>query len=281
MLKFIEDGHVYRSIDETDEFQWISVTKLVEQFKEPFDKKAVAERCSKGKNPKYAGRNPEEIIAAWDEENERATKLGSWYHNERERDTLQCSTITRDGIELSIINPLIEGKVKFAPEQTLTEGIYPEHLVYLRSASICGQADRVEVYNNRVDVYDYKTSKEIKLRGHEFYDGKRKMLLGPLRHLEDCEFNHYALQLSIYMYIILKYNYNLDPGVLEIHHIEFEVEDLNRFGYPIHALDPMGNPIVKAVNPIKLPYLKKEVISVLKWLQINKKQILYNAHKTI
>jgi hypothetical protein len=281
MLKFEEDGHRYLNVDENDSFQWVSVTRLVEQFKHPFEKEKVALNCSKGKNPKYAGKDPKDILDAWDKENKRAIMLGSWYHEQRERATLDCNTITRDGIELPIINSLYEGKVKLAPEQTIVDGIYPEHLMYLRSASICGQADRVEVVSGKVDVYDYKTSKEIKLRGHQFYDGTRKMMVGPLRHLEDCEFNHYALQLSIYMYMILKYNYNLEPGEIEIHHITFEIESVDEYGYPVHATDPLGEPIIKKIEPLKLPYLKKEVITMLKWLDINKKQVLYNAHTTI
>lgn len=278
MIKFKENGHLYESLDDKDDFKWISVTKLIEQFKEPFDKEAVALKCSKGKNPKYAGKDPKEIIAAWDNENKRATGLGSWYHAQREKATLDCNTITRDGIELPIINPIYDKDIKLAPDQRVVDGIYPEHLVYLRSASICGQADRVEIHSGKIDIYDYKTNKEVKLRSHEFWDGTRKMLLGPVRHLEDCEFNHYALQLSVYMYIIQKHNYNLEPGVLEIHHVEFEVESTDKFGYPIYATDPNGEPIIKKINPITLPYLKKEVLSMLKWLELNKKQLLYNAH---
>jgi hypothetical protein len=278
MIKFIEDGHSYNNIDPNDNFEWVSVTKLVGQFKEPFDGPNVAEKCSKGKNPKYKGKSPKEILAMWDKENKRATNLGSWYHNQRERAILDCNTITREGIELPIISPLVEGKVKIAPEQSLIEGLYPEHFVYLRSASICGQADRVEIVGDRVDVYDYKTNKEVKTRGHEFWDGTRKMMLGPLKHLEDCEINHYALQLSIYMYIILKHNYNLNPGIMQIHHVEFEIDEYDKNGFPIHALDPIGEPIVKTVNRIDLPYLKKEVINILKWLKENKQIVLHNAH---
>jgi hypothetical protein len=278
MIQFESEGHAYRNIDANDDFKWVSVTKLVHHFQEPFNAKEVAERCSKGSNPKYAGRDPKEIMQAWQEENERATSLGSWYHDQREKAILDCNTITRDGIELPIISPIVQNGIKLAPNQTLVDGIYPEHFVHLRSASICGQADRVEIVNGKVDIYDYKTSKEIKMRGYEFRDGTRKMLRGPVRHLEDCEFNHYALQLSIYMYVILKYNYNYDPGIMEIHHIEFEVESKNEFGYPVYALDPQGNPIIKKVNPIQLPYLKREVIEMLKYLQINKENILYNEH---
>lgn len=277
MLKFKEDGHKYFS---EDNFEWISVTRLVEQFKEPFNTKSVAEKCANGKNPKYAGRTPEDIITAWDKENKRATTLGSWYHNQREKDVLDLNTITRDGIELPIISPHFEqnGKIKIASSQTLVPGIYPEHMVYLKSASICGQADRVEVVGDVIDVYDYKTNKEIKTEGYQYFDGTKKKMLGPLRHLDDCEFNHYALQLSTYMYVMLKHNYNLNPGTLEIHHVEFEIESLDEFGYPIYALDPMGDPIIKKINPYKLPYLKNEVLSMLKWLKEHKKIVLNNEH---
>lgn len=274
-LKFEEEGHKYYT---DDGFEWISVTKLISQFKEPFDAPKVAERCSKGKNPKYKGKTAEQILEMWDKENKRATDLGSWYHNQREKATLECNTITRDGIELPIISPLMDGKIKKAPDQALIPGIYPEHLVYLKSASICGQADRVEVVGDRIDVYDYKTNKEIKMEGYEFWDGSKKMMLGPVRHLEDCEFNHYALQLSVYMYVMLKYNYNLNPGVLEIHHIEFEKEGEDENGFPILATDAAGDPIISKVTPIKLPYLKKEVIAMLKWLKEHKKMVLYNEH---
>ncbi|NIP30428.1 MAG: hypothetical protein GTN59_07660, partial [Candidatus Dadabacteria bacterium] len=210
--------------------------------------------------------------------NNRATTLGSWYHNQREQDVLNCNTITRDGIELPIISPLYDNKIKLAPDQTLIQGIYPEHFVYLKSASICGQADRVEIVGDRIDVYDYKTNKEIKTEGYEFWDGTKKMMLGPVRHLEACEFNYYALQLSVYMYIMLKHNYNLHPGVLEIHHIEFEIDGKDENGFPVLAVDTEGNPIIQKVNQIELPYLKKEVIAMLTWLKEHKKMVLYNEH---
>lgn len=278
MIKFIEEGHKYSNVNPEDLIEWVSVTKLIHQFVEPFDAPTVAEKCSKGKNPKYKGKSPEQILEMWDNENKRAIQLGSWYHNQREKDVLACNTITRDGIELPIVSPIIEEGIKLAPDQSLISGVYPEHLVYLKSIGVCGQADRVEVVNNRIDVYDYKTNKEIKTEGFKYWDGTKKMMMGPLRHLEDCEFNIYALQLSTYMYMMIKHNYNLEPGHLEIHHIEFEIEKEDDNGYPIYAIDAAGDPIISKVNVIELPYLKKEVIAMLKWLKINKKQVLYNEH---
>lgn len=275
MIKFQEEGHSYTNINEEDSFQWVSVTSLIGQFKEKFNAVEVSERCSKGKNPKYKGVDPVEIRESWNKESKRATDLGSWYHDQREKDMLQFKSVTRDGIEIPIISPIIEGVVKMAPNQKIDNGLYPEHFVYLKSASVCGQADRVEVVNHRLDVYDYKTNKEIKTRGHQFWDGTRKMMLGPVKHLEDCETNHYALQLSTYMYIMMKHNYNLVAGRIQIHHIEFEKEGLDKNGYPITMFDAKGEPVLKKINRIDLPYLKKEVLSMLKWLKVNKQMVLH------
>lgn len=277
-LKFYSEDHKYVSTDEEENIDWISVTRLIHFFKEPFDKIKQAELASKGKNPKYNKLTPQQIIDLWDKENKRAIRLGSWYHDQREKDLLACNSITRQGKELEIINPLMDGDIKLAPVQQLVEGIYPEHLVYLKSAGVCGQSDRVEVVFDLVDVYDYKTNKEIKKEGFRDKSGKTKKMLPPFSHLDDCNFNDYALQLSTYMYMILKHNHQLKPGKIQLDHVEFELEKLDENGYPIVATDAMGDPLVKKVTPYELPYLKKEVITMFKYLQENRDKILNHGH---
>jgi hypothetical protein len=277
-LKFYSEEHKYVSDDDSEKIDWISVTRLIHAFKEPFNTQVMAEACSKGKNPKYNKMTPQEIIDLWEKENKRAVAVGSWYHDQRERDLLSCNTITRQGRELEIINPLMDGNIKLAPSQQLVEGIYPEHLVYLKSAGVCGQSDRVEVVFDLVDVFDYKTNKEIKMEGFKGKGGKTKKMLPPMSHLDDCNYNDYALQLSTYMYIILKHNHHLKPGKIQLDHVEFEVEKLDENGYPIVSTDAMGDPLVKKVTPYELPYLKKEVIAMFKFLQENRDKVLNHGH---
>lgn len=277
-VKFYADEHKYISIDQTDAIDWISVTRLIHYFTEPFDSIKMAEICSKGKNPKYNKLSPQEIIDLWKAENKRAIDLGSWYHDQREKDVLACNTITRKGVELTIINPLTDGLVKLAPVQQVINGIYPEHLVYLKSAGVCGQADRVEVVDETINVYDYKTNKEIKKQGFINKAGKSKKMLGPLSHLDDCNYNEYSLQLSSYMYIMLKHNFNLKPGKIQIEHIEFEIETLDKNGYPIIATDAAGDPLVKSVIPYELTYMKKEVIAMFNYVQEHREKILEHGN---
>jgi hypothetical protein len=141
----------------------------------------------------------------------------------------------------------------------------------LKSAGVCGQSDRVEVVKGVVDVIDYKTNKEIKKNSFVNWEGKSQKMTGPLSHLDDCNFNHYALQLSTYMYIILKHNPQYKVGKQMLHHVIFEKDGEDEFGYPIVKKDTSGNPIVKTVVPYEVPYLKSEVIAMIDHLKNNPK----------
>jgi hypothetical protein len=265
-ITFKEKGHTYKSNDQ-DNIDWISVTSLVNMLKEPFDDKTQAKKSSKNKRSKWYGMTPKEILDAWENEKNRAIKLGNWYHNQREADILDFKTIEREGIEVPIIKPIIkEDGIKLAPEQKLSDGVYPEHLVYLKSAKICGQADVVEIVNGIININDYKTNKEIKEKGYTNWEGITKKLYNPVSHLDDCHLNHYSLQLSIYAYIIKKHNPKLKVGKLTIQHVRFKQIGTDKNGYPINE-HINGEPILEEIKMYDLPYLKNEVINIINWLK--------------
>ena len=273
MIVFNADDHSYRSIDDSN-IDWISVTTLVSHFKKPFDAKKIAEKVSKKKNSKWYGIEPKLIQQIWNGESERSTTLGTWYHNQREVDLCSFASMEREGVTVPVFRPseVTEG-VKVAPTQKLEPGVYPEHMVYLRSAGICGQSDLVEVVNGKVNIIDYKTNKKIDTESYVDWEGKSEKMTTPLDLLDDCNFNHYALQLSIYMYIILKHNPKLKPGKIFIHHVTFEIEAEDDWGYPITKKDNNGEPILKEVKPILVPYLIDEVIAIFHYLHDNKNKI--------
>jgi ATP-dependent exoDNAse (exonuclease V) beta subunit len=272
-IVFNAADHSYKSIDNAEDINWISVTSLVSSLKEPFDAKGIAAKITKSKRSKWYGVPPEKILELWQAESDRAIALGTFYHNQRESDICSLSSIEKEGVPIPVYTPIQENNVKTAPPQRLTDGIYPEHMVYLKSAGICGQSDLVEVVNGRVHIIDYKTNKEIKTESFKDWEGISKKMLHPVNNLDDCNFNHYSLQLSIYMYIILKHNPKLKPGDIYIHHIVFEEEGKDEYGYPITKYSIEGDPIVKEVIPLKVPYLKDEVISIINWLHDNRDKI--------
>jgi hypothetical protein len=161
---------------------------------------------------------------------------------------------------------------KVATSQKLDEGVYPEFFLYLSSAGIAGQSDRITIANGKVDILDYKTNKEIKATSFKNYEGISQKMLYPLNHLDDCNLNHYAIQLSIYMYIIIKHNPQYLPGKLTLNHIIFQEDfDKDSYGYPIYLRDNDGNFIVKEVIPYQVPYLKDEVMQLIQHYQLTKK----------
>ena len=273
-IVFNASDHSYKSIDGAEAIDWISVTTIISSLKKGFDAKVISEKVSKNKRSKWYGVEPKDIEAIWKNEADRATTLGTYYHNQREDDLCSFASIEREGVTIPVFAPSGETDgIRYAPLQKLDSGIYPEHMVYLRSAGICGQSDLVEVVNSKVNIIDYKTNKEIKTEAFTNWEGVSEKMLDPISHLDDCNFNHYALQLSIYMYIILKHNPKLKPGRIFIHHITFEQEKEDKWGYPIAKLDHDGNPIVKEVSPMSVPYLVDEVISIMHFLQNNKHKI--------
>lgn len=261
-LIFNPDTHTY--VDQ-DNKEYLSVTKLLSKYKKPFEQDSIAQKASKNRKSKWYGIPPQDIIKVWNQESERSIKLGNWYHNQRESDLLSCSTISYENQELQIYPCKYDEKgFKTATDQRIGDGVYPEFFLYLPSVGIAGQSDRITVAGGKVDILDYKTNKEIKSQGFKNYEGVTQKLLYPLSHLDDCNLNHYTIQLSIYMYIVLKHNPLLRAGELTLQHVIFE-EDYDRdpYGYPIYLTDKEGNPIVKDVVSYKLPYMKDEVIQLL------------------
>src|SRR5690606_3992308 len=139
------------------------------------------------KSSKWYGMSPERIREVWKAEADRACNLGNFYHDKCERELLSNQTMERYGKHLPVIWPVYDelGR-KMASSQRLHDGIYPEHMVYLRSARIIGQSDLVEVADGKIHVGDYKTNKKIEKTSFVNYEGISKKMLHALSHLDDC-----------------------------------------------------------------------------------------------
>ena len=264
MIKFVEKGHRYESI-EGEPINWKSVTQVTKTIQEPFDAEVMAEKSSKNRKSKWYKMSKEEILQCWKYTSDISIELGNWYHKDREKQLCSINSVEIEGINCSVSVPNIIGGEKLAPNQVLDDNwVYPEHMVYLKSEGICGQSDLVEVVNGRVNIIDYKSNKEMTTSGYKSWDGKTKKLRFPCDHLDDCKLNVYNIQLSLYMYIILKHNPHLKPGKLVIQHVLFKEVGKDPLGNPINARDGNDEPIVEDVVIYELPYLKKEVMNILK-----------------
>ena len=85
--------------------------------------------------------------------------------------------------------------------------IKSEFIVGDEDYMLCGMVDQI-FYNKKkkeFQIWDWKTNTKLKME-----NGFQK-LIGPLAHLDDCEYTKYSLQLGIYKHIIEK-NTNLKFG---------------------------------------------------------------------
>jgi hypothetical protein len=259
MIKFYPDTHRYESIDLFEPIEWVSASKIAGMFKQPFDGPATAAKCSEKVKSKWFGIPPDEILQIWKKENLRSTTLGTWYHEKEESKLIGLETTTEYGYELPIFRPIWEDGVKIAGEQKLVDGVYPEHLAYSKIAGACGQFDKIIVAGGYVHNHDHKSNKDLKKPAFVNYRGQTQRMLPPLAHLDDCKLVEYAIQLSIGLYIILRHNPHLKPGECILNHCTFEIEGEDKYGYPIMKLDENNEPILKGVEPIVVPYMKREV----------------------
>lgn len=262
---FEEESHRYWSADPSCPIKWTGVTSFLKQFEQGFNETQVAKNCTKKPSSKWYCIPVDDILKIWKDERDRSTADGHIYHSEREAFYLSHDTMMVDGIELKVYKPTIVDGVKYSHDQTIFEGIYPEFFTYSKYYEICGQSDRVEVYNGKVHIIDYKTNKEIETESFVNMSGERKMMKFPIQHIMDSNFWHYALQLNIYMFIILQNNPHLSFGSITIDHVKFEIAGHNKFGYPINRFDENGNPIVKEVIPYAVPVLQREVRNMLEF----------------
>lgn len=269
---FNEIEHIYWDATCPNE-KFVSVTTLIHKFTQPFDKefwsayralerllskeawaiekksllntkkfdKVILESYSIDEND--FNREQQAVLDEWDLENRKSCERGTKIHAD-----LENSFYTKKK-DIDISKYHIGGKfecIKNHNELDLEYGVYPEYLIHRVSDDgrlrIAGQIDLLVKKGNSIICADWKTNKKIDMKS--FFNTKSKTSVKmkyPLNNLDDCNFNHYALQLSTYAWMLQKIN----P--------EFEIEDL----ILVH-FDHSNNMTVYHV-----PYLKDEVIKML------------------
>ena len=282
---FEEEGHKYYSKDNPEQ-TFVSVTTLIHQYTQEFDHsfwsayKALEKLLPKDKwaiekksllNTKKFdkvllelhdisendfNREQQAILDTWDEENRKSCERGTKIHAELE------NSFYNKKKDIDISKYHIGGKFECKKDYYILDienGVYPEYLISRVSEDgklrIAGQIDLLVKKGNKITIGDWKTNKKIDIKS--FFDSKSKTsakMKYPLNHLDDCNYNHYTLQLSTYAWMIQK----LNP--------EFEIEDL----VLVH-FDHNDNMTV-----YHLPYLKEEVIKMLSHF---KKESILKANK--
>ena len=196
---FIEDGHKYVMIDDPAKI-FTSVTTLIKDYHIPFDADAVIPELITNPDSPYYGMDPAVIKQRWIDKGLKASGEGTILHAYGEA--------LLKGLK---VKPPNLPKAKWVPD--IISDIYTkgyelakaELLLYDPNLSIAGQSDIILKKKVAEDSYDYMIY-DWKFLGKpleksSFYDKKtrkRKMMLEPFHHLQDCKWIHYSIQLAIY-----------------------------------------------------------------------------------
>ena len=281
---FNDENHCYWDVNDNEKY--ISVTTLIHQFTQPFDKefwsayKALEklipkdswaiEKKSLLNSKKFDksildvydisendfNKTQQDILDSWDEENRKSCERGTQIHSDIE------NSFYKKPKDISLKKFGIGGKFECKKDHTeldLEYGVYPEYLIYRESEDgilrIAGQVDLIIKSGNEITIVDHKTNKKIEQKS--FYNSKTRSsakMKYPLNNLDDVNFYHYTMQLSTYAWMLQKINPN------------FIIKDLI-----LNHYDHNGNNTLYHCE-----YLKDEVERMLRFY---KKQVILDKQK--
>lgn len=236
-VAFNEEVHRYWDINDENK-KFISVTTLIGKFGQPYDKefwsayKALekllppdawkvekksllnTKRFNKeilkihGISESDFNALQQEILDTWQEENRKSCERGTKIHAQLE------NAFYKGGKNVKLDKFGIGGKFECRKNYTeldLPYGVYPEYLIYRSSPdgilNIAGQIDCLVKNGNEIVIIDHKTNKKLDLKS--FFNNQSKSSVKmkyPLNTLDDCNYNHYQMQLSTYAWMLQKIN---------------------------------------------------------------------------
>ena len=247
-FKFFENGHYY---EYKGQRVGISVTRLIEEYTNEFDRDGIAEKCAV-----RDGKTVEEVLKEWEYKNQFACAKGSTCHEFAQslwsgNDWKWINFNDDHDYNMAVIKIQKQAHNFYNDYKHIYQHIQDEQVVGSAEYDICSCVDHL-FYNKltgEVDLIDYKTNSILK--GYNDDEKNRrytKKMKTPLSHLNDDSITHYYIQLSIYKYLIEKYT-NIKIANLVIVYMSENIEK-----YEI----------------INVPYLKDEVEKILELRKVKK-----------
>jgi len=246
--------------------RYTSASQLVEKFTNEFDTDTIAENYAR-----KHGMTAAYWKDKWATKNEKSKIRGNNIHDQQELILKSRQIDFYENRQMPVHDGMI---LETDPWISRPDGVYTEAKLWHHGYKIAGRSDKVILLTEypiehanpyeRVKRYafieDYKTNEKLAFESYQFRDGRRKMMKPPIAHIQDCNWWHYCLQLSIYM-LMLGYQGFL-PGKMSITHFPHPTPD---------------NPNPKPVK-YDVPYLKKEAVSMasFNFRSYESKTIKYN-----
>lgn len=191
-VNFQAEGHKYT---DNKNNVYTSVTQAIHLFVPPFD----TDYWSKFKADKYSQQKfqdkewtAKEVQTMWKEQSEEACNWGTSVHDANEeyiKSYCAKEVYDKGTEEQKVYFDFIDKQEYFCN----FNNIETEFTEFNSTSLIAGRVDLRLRRGREVQIDDWKTNKEIKFKG---FKGER--MLAPFSHLQNCNFEIYKLQLSVY-----------------------------------------------------------------------------------
>lgn len=189
-LQFDEESHTYW-LQSNPDIEFTSATTFIGKFFETFNAPKIAAELVDD-HPKYKDYTVKELLSEWNQTATHGTKV----HNEVEKYILNDLNLI-DVTEPKSVNGIKWVQDTFDDERHI---LYPEVKLYSKNLQISGTVDLL-AYDKEKEIYliaDWKTNKKITRKGY-----RGKVGTHPATYqVEDCKYNKYALQMSLYRYML-------------------------------------------------------------------------------
>lgn len=211
-ITFTDEGHKYTIVDSQGNpisKPIVSTTQTIGKYHDHFDadkaldKMAFEDGIYVGKNPEYIGKGREEIKLGWENKGKGASGNGTRSHQDIENffngDHIEKPESKEHQLFLKFWSNYLEKNPTHREYKT-------EYLIYdddIRCESVlAGSIDFLAIdENGDLHMMDWKFIQELKKENK--YTSKsgleiHKKMFKPFNNLDDCNFNHYRLQLNFY-----------------------------------------------------------------------------------
>lgn len=221
------------------------VTQLINQFKNPID----WDKRAKDKAKKLVI-SVDDVLKEW----ENSRLIGAEIQAKLVEQEIKNNNAIYEGyISTDSQTEQLLDKTKNKLQNRTT---YVEKLLFSNKFLVLGYADKIVVSRGTINITDNKCFEKLyrksSFKADNGFKIEAKKMLSPINHLDDCNYIHAVLQVSLYMYLAWENNKSLKVGKLYIRHIV-----------------PRQDGKIATEELIEVPYLKKEVIQLLKYNLIN------------
>lgn len=187
-----------RSKDSFTKEKRISVSKILNSVKVPFDQDSIAAKCAeKNHIPgyKYFGMSKDQIIAQWNDKSNKGTSSGVTLDNwiQHILSGTEKPIITDESV-LKKCDQFNKFKLDVIDRKNL-QVVGTE--IWISSNEITAKTDSLFSIREHLILFDWKNTENITV--HNSYG---KSLIGPMSSFEECESVLYTLQVYLYKYLL-------------------------------------------------------------------------------